>query len=192
VTFADGPRRRHRARTLSAAEEAVVLVLATFRRPVTRAEILRHGADITEEWVSGEDLGAAADDLVFRGSVIETDGGLVATTGPAASRPPRRRVVGTLAPAEEWRTVARPGGRFEVSDQGRLRTRDPGSERSRRVAVTYPDGVPTVGLPGSGKLVAVARLVLEAFAGPPPVTPGRIAYRDGDEGNVKRENLAWA
>ncbi|HVK08156.1 MAG TPA: hypothetical protein VM597_05200 [Gemmataceae bacterium] len=38
----------------------------------------------------------------------------------------------------------------------------------------------------------VARLVLEAFDGPPPFPGVRVGYRDGDEGNVRRDNLVWA
>ena len=189
VTLADGPRRRHRARTLTAAEEAVLLVLAAFRRPVSRAEVLGHAGGMVTEFVSREALGEAVEGLLARGSIVEAAGRL--TRVPAACRATPRRPP-PVPPAEEWRPVARAGGRWEVSDRGRLRTwDDPGRTTVRPVAVTYPDGVPTVGLPGSGRLVAVARLVLEAFDGPP--FPGvRVGYRDGDEGNVRRDNLVWA
>ncbi|MFL0172399.1 NUMOD4 motif-containing HNH endonuclease [Mycobacterium sp. SMC-13] len=101
---------------------------------------------------------------------------------------------------EEWRPVVGYEGRYEVSDQGRVRSLDRVTVRSDGRATRYkgtmlkpstartPD-YPVVAL-GGGASARVHNLVLEAFVGPRP--PGMAAcHGDGNHHNNTLGNLRW-
>lgn len=98
---------------------------------------------------------------------------------------------------EEWRAVAGYEGRYEVSNQGRVRSllRDTSlilkqffSEKEGEKSVRYL----RVGLCDNGsRLFRVHRLVLEAFHGPCPAGL-EGAHLDGDPTNNESTNLIWA
>lgn len=92
---------------------------------------------------------------------------------------------------ERWLPVAGYGGRYEVSDQGRVRSfhRHP----SRLMRPRRSDkGYLKVQLTVQNKTVtrSVHRMVLEAFVGPQP-TGHEGAHRDGNPGNNWLSNLGW-
>jgi hypothetical protein len=100
------------------------------------------------------------------------------------------------AQGEYWRV--HPGTGLEVSDLGRVA--NPGNDLAPRQvrAVRDVDGYPVFtyrergqGRNGKTRTLIVARLVLETWVGPAPL--GMVARpRDGDRGNVRLDNLAWA
>lgn len=101
---------------------------------------------------------------------------------------------------EEWRAVAGFEGAYEVSDHGRIRSLDRQGCDGRRLQGRifkpgrnereYPRAVLRKG--GDSATRLVHRLVLYAFAGPPP--PGAIHTRhlDGTRNNNRPRNLAWS
>lgn len=90
---------------------------------------------------------------------------------------------------ERWLPVVGYEGRYQVSDQGRLRS----LQRSGRVMrPSQTRGRPHVNLRGHGRIVTrvVSSLVLTAFRGRRP--PGMLAcHTDGDAANNKLDNLRW-
>lgn len=104
-------------------------------------------------------------------------------------------------PSEEWRPVPGYEGRYEVSDQGRVRSLDRWIARRGGLAgysfvrgqVLRPKvdslGRHSVGL-GRSKTVRVPTLVLLAFVGPKP--PGyECCHGDGDPSHNWLGNLRW-
>lgn len=106
-------------------------------------------------------------------------------------------------PADEiWRPVARYIGKYEVSDQGRVRSLWFANHRAHQLRAvpwvlmqfTHASGYRSVSLVGSpatrGVTELVHQLVCEAFRGPRP--DGLVCgHRDGDPGNNRAHNLAW-
>ncbi len=96
-----------------------------------------------------------------------------------------------MAAAERWLPVPDWEDAFEVSSLGRV--------RSVRVLSLqrHPDGYPQVTLRRGGRtqLAAVHRLVMLAFAGPPPLDedgkPMEVLHRNGKPGDPGRRNLRY-
>lgn len=87
---------------------------------------------------------------------------------------------------EEWRPIESWG--HEVSSQGRIR-----NSRGLRRCQVEPDGYIKVRLVNAGKArtFRLARLVCEAFHGPPPFGGAQVRHRDNDRGNNREDNLHW-
>lgn len=95
---------------------------------------------------------------------------------------------------EHWRPMVGRGGRYEVSDQGRVRSLW-ANKNTRRVApqirkTYYVNHKVVVTLANPRRSATVARLVLEAFVGPPP-EGGVARHKDGDDENLNLSNLEW-
>ena len=104
---------------------------------------------------------------------------------------------------EKWLPVAGYEGRYEVSDHGRVWSKDrmvrhgrgPGLRRHAGRMLKQgrkPAGYPVVGalIDGKVKSLYVHRLVLEAFVGPCP--EGHVArHLDDDKSNNHLSNLVW-
>lgn len=95
---------------------------------------------------------------------------------------------------EEWRPVVGYEGRYEVSNQGRVRS----MIRTPRILLAsvgnrgYRVARLSLGSRASQRGKLVHRLVLEAFRGGPP-TPLHIAcHNNGDPLDNRIENLRWA
>lgn len=102
---------------------------------------------------------------------------------------------------ETWRPVPGYEGRYEVSDQGRVRSlwAIGGNYKRRRqtpLLLKSPvnaHGYKTVNLRGAvSRPYEVHRLVCLAFYGPPPSRRHTAAHRDGVKGNCWLYNLRWA
>ncbi|KAA9173021.1 hypothetical protein F3K36_16380 [Delftia sp. BR1] len=97
---------------------------------------------------------------------------------------------------EIWRPIAGYEGRYEVSNQGLVRSLSSYRPTSGGLLAPWVQnrGYQYVSLrsaDGTKKTFAVHRLVLEAFTGPCP--EGRqCAHGDGDPTNNRHENLRWA
>ena len=90
----------------------------------------------------------------------------------------------------EWREVAGEEGRYEVSDDGRVRSVMKGSPHELKPWGRPPKGYLTVKFGHAGKSLSVHRLVLEAFRGPCP--PGHEAlHADDNHMNNHLSNLRW-
>ena len=89
-----------------------------------------------------------------------------------------------------WAVVPGTGGRYEASEDGRVRTSADGTPLEPRPG---GPGYPQVVLDLGRHKVRwpVAACVLSAFVGPRPTPAHRAAYLDGDNTNVGRSNLAW-
>jgi hypothetical protein len=89
---------------------------------------------------------------------------------------------------ETWKPIAFTGGKYEVSDLGRVRN----AERGELHRPWLRSGYPTVNLRLDGKrhFRAVHVLVLEAFAGARP-KGHHAAHLDGNRANVVLSNLSW-
>lgn len=88
---------------------------------------------------------------------------------------------------EQWAPVAGFEGLYEISDQGRLRSR-----RGIRVLLTNPNGYKRVGLSKGGVSFGrkIHRLVAIAFV--PGTAPGLdVCHIDGDKLNNRATNLRW-
>lgn len=113
-----------------------------------------------------------------------------------------------FAPDQEaWRTIPGLDGNYEVSNLGRVRSRDRYYWRapSRRRPDPkgwyrlYPGKVLATPLGSHGYPVFTAcgrprlvhRAVLEAFVGPPPTPFHEALHRDDDKENPHLENLRW-
>lgn len=106
---------------------------------------------------------------------------------------------------EEWRRVVQFGGRYEVSNLGRIksvrRLTDPAVDGRKPRVVSEKiliggldhDGYPYVNLRANGKnfIRKVHRLVAEAFIGPPPGAVYEVCHNDGDCSNAAADNLRW-
>lgn len=100
--------------------------------------------------------------------------------------------------AERWLPVAGYEGIYEVSSHGRvrsLRRLDPAGRRvgGRELTIVHlPTGHQRVKLSKDGRSVhaALHRLVLAAFAGPPP-DGCEALHNDGNPANNRVENLRW-
>lgn len=89
---------------------------------------------------------------------------------------------------EEWRPVPGYEGRYEVSDQGRVRSLVGPTPRVLR-ASRHTNGYRAAPL-GRGVTKSVHRLVLTAFVGPCP--EGRqAAHENGDRADNRLVNLSW-
>lgn len=94
----------------------------------------------------------------------------------------------------EWKPIPGYEGRYDVSDDGRVRSywRQPWRSTPQRELKQRMDtggGYPTVQL-GRAKTFRVHRLVLEAFVGPRP--PGMGArHLNGNPADCRLSNLAW-
>lgn len=90
--------------------------------------------------------------------------------------------------AEAWRPISGYDGRYEVSDQGRVR-----SSSGRQLTIsTNAKGYQSVALrdAASWRRRLLHRLVLEAFVGPCP-DGKECAHRDGNSRNNTVQNLGW-
>jgi len=93
---------------------------------------------------------------------------------------------------ENWLPVLEFDGRYEVSDLGRVRSRQKPGEpvvmklgKQRDIVVTWMRrGTNT-------HCRRVDRLVLEAFVGPAPGVRFGPSHRDGDMSNCRLDNLHW-
>lgn len=100
--------------------------------------------------------------------------------------------------AERWRPVAGFQGVYEVSSEGRVRSLPRLDRAGRKVgdrllAITaHPSGHQQVKLSRDGEYrqAKVHRVVLIAFAGPPP-EGCEVLHTDGNPANNKIENLRW-
>jgi hypothetical protein len=99
---------------------------------------------------------------------------------------------------EVWRPIIGHLDRYEVSNEGRVRSlMYPAKGGSRRRAVPLilklrsprNDGYLTVEL--MGKTHFVHALVAEAFLGPRPFPEAQCRHDDGDPGNNRSTNLLW-
>lgn len=103
-----------------------------------------------------------------------------------------------IGAAVRWRSVAGYEGIYEVSSDGRVRSLRRMDRVGRRVGGrelsihTHPSGHQMVKLSKNGiyKQAKVHRLVLIAFAGPPP-DGCEALHNDGDPANNRVENLRW-
>jgi hypothetical protein len=94
---------------------------------------------------------------------------------------------------ENWKPVAGAAGRYEVSDQGRVKSLVGRKERLLKPGVHPRSGHRLVSLAierGTAKAFWVHRLVLEAFVGPCPAER-EACHNDGDPGNNNVGNLRW-
>lgn len=95
---------------------------------------------------------------------------------------------------EEWRDVPGYVGRYQVSDQGRVRSTGVRiAGRVLRAATRKRDGYQCLALHKDGlqKTVKVHRLVALAFL-PNPLNLPAVDHRDGIRHNNIRTNLRWA
>lgn len=96
---------------------------------------------------------------------------------------------------ERWLPVPGYGGRYDVSDQGRIRS---APRRRTRGGIRVPSltyGYHSVLLyNGSkpGKRESVHRLVLLAFVGPAPEERPQAAHKNGNRTDNRLSNLYWA
>ena len=91
---------------------------------------------------------------------------------------------------EEWRDIAGKEGRYQVSDQGRVRSLMRGPRLLKPCA--GPSGYLQVTLTGQGRWAThlVHRLVAAAFL--PPKTEGQVVrHLDGDKKNCAKTNLKY-
>jgi hypothetical protein len=107
-----------------------------------------------------------------------------------------------LSTPEEWRAIPGWEGRYEVSDQGRVRSlrfKNGRVDRPRPAPLvlshhTAKTGYVVVGLPSSGKSrtfpALIHRLVLEAFVGPCP-DGMECAHENGIRDDNRVSNLRW-
>lgn len=101
---------------------------------------------------------------------------------------------------ETWKAIPGYEGKYEVSDQGRVRSLryvNATVDKPRETPLIlkgarHSHGYPMVGLYKDAKQRqdVVHRLVLEAFVGPCP-EGHECAHLDGDPSNPALENLAW-
>jgi hypothetical protein len=94
---------------------------------------------------------------------------------------------------ERWRPVPGFGTRYEVSDQGRVRSRAKSAEERMRSLSANSQGYHTVDLwngDGTSATKRVHRLVLEAFVGPAPAGH-EACHGNGDRTDNRLENLRW-
>lgn len=92
---------------------------------------------------------------------------------------------------EEWRPLAGYEGRYEVSNQGRVK-----NVRSGRVhtGVLTADGYLVVRLtrgPGHKRAHSLSRLVCAAFNGSPPSRNHVVTHLSGEKIDCRAQNLTW-
>lgn len=100
----------------------------------------------------------------------------------------------------EWRPIPGWEDRYEVSNDGRIRSVTITSRRGdtrqgrERAACTAAIGYLMVPLYRDGKQVPmlVHRAVALAFIGPPPYPKAQVDHVDGDRTNNRDTNLRWA
>lgn len=98
---------------------------------------------------------------------------------------------------EEWRPVVGLEGRYEVSDQGRVRSliHCHGLRPSPKIRRQFPNsrGYLTVWLSNgsAGRHFLVHQLVTKAFHGARPSALHESSHRDGDHINNGADNLRW-
>lgn len=99
---------------------------------------------------------------------------------------------------EIWKPVESHGGRYEVSDLGRVRSLAQMTSDGRRLKTKLMSARPqksghlsvSLTTDGACRNALVHRLVLIAFVGPPP--PGTHGlHRDGNPANNRLTNLRW-
>ena len=101
--------------------------------------------------------------------------------------------------SEEWRPVPGYEGSYEVSNHGRVRRVGGGSTKGRRnlEGILRPratrGGYRSVCFSMEAQLnqVRINRLVLEAFAGPPPFPDAEARYLNGNPTDNRIVNLCW-
>jgi len=108
-----------------------------------------------------------------------------------------RTDTGTPVPQEVWRPVVGYDGRYEVSDQGRVRSliNTYGNERETPFVVKarpQKTGYRKVTLHRDGirKTCLVHRLVMASFKGDCPIDQ-ECRHLDGDPSNNRLDNLSW-
>jgi hypothetical protein len=121
-------------------------------------------------------------------------------------RKTRRRSTAAVQPEDEteiWSDVAGFEGAYQVSSLGRVRSLDRIAQskdgRSRRLkgkvlsANPATTGYPSCSLSLAGlvQVVAVHRIVCEAFHGQPSTRRNEVGHRDGDRTNNRADNLRW-
>ena len=111
----------------------------------------------------------------------------------------------TTDPEEEWIDLPAYDGRYRLSSHGKLLATDyrrQGRARLFALSKASPDGTVAYSLPdlndealeaGEGKPSRrpAAQLVAEHFIGPPPGARWHVGYKDGDRGNLRKDNLFW-
>jgi hypothetical protein len=96
--------------------------------------------------------------------------------------------------SEQWRAISGTDGRYEVSDQGRVRSIARPRARGRILKPTSdPRGYQriTIHSTGSKRQVSVHRLVCLAFLGDPPDDASEVRHLNGDPRDNRLTNLAW-
>ncbi len=100
-----------------------------------------------------------------------------------------------MASKERWLPVVGFGGKYEVSDFGRVRSRHNGVLHIKKPS-PQTGGYYCVWLQNGGRHTVknklVSRLVLEAFVGPAPTEEHEAAHNDGQKANNALTNLRWA
>ena len=92
----------------------------------------------------------------------------------------------------EWRDIPGWGGRYQVSDNGQIRSLQPGRRMKMRKLDVKPSGHHGVLLINPRLNMCVHRAVALAFIGPPPSDLHEVTHWDGDPANNRVANLRWA
>lgn len=99
----------------------------------------------------------------------------------------------TYSSAEVWRPVTGFEGRYEVSDQGRVRTAEGYGRvafRKLNASGRYLTVCVSVG-PYQRRNLTVHRMVCEAFHGPMPAWADRVRHLNDEKHDNRAVNLAW-
>lgn len=92
----------------------------------------------------------------------------------------------------EWRDIPGWDGRYQVSDDGQVRSFQPGRRAKMRKIDVMPTGHCSVLLVRPRLKMCVHRAVALAFIGPAPSEKHHVAHWDGNARNNHVSNLRWA
>ena len=91
----------------------------------------------------------------------------------------------------EWRDIPGWNGRYQVSDEGQIRSTRPGRMKLRKIDIQR-SGHHAVLLVNPRKKMLVHRAVALAFIGPQPPGKPCVTHQDGNPANNAPINLRWA